>query len=51
MTDLRKLESQYAVKVVYDMDETRRHWKMALDRSLGTERHAGQKQDKVCFSQ
>ena len=51
MTDLRKLVSQYAVKDVYNMDETGLYWKMALDRTLGTERHAGQKQDKVCFSQ
>ena len=51
MTDLLKLVSEYAAKDVYNMDEIGLFWKMAPDRSLGTEMHAGQMQDKVCFSQ
>ena len=47
MAEIREASASYNPDDTYNMDETGYFWKMVPDRSLGTERTSGLKQDKA----
>jgi hypothetical protein len=47
MEEIREEAKKYPVDCVYNIDETRKYWKMKADRSLTTLSEHGRKQDKA----